>query len=335
MVNIKPHLACDFEEEKVKFPVIILPKIDGVRGINLDGNITGRSLKAFKNSFVAECFSHECFMGVDGELVLGKWNSPGLCRETTGFVNRKTEKPGKPTRSPEFAWFVFDYLHSAVIDLPYIQRLQALERAYKTWFDPMQVPNVHLVPWKLVHSLEELYAAEDEYLDAGFEGIIIRDPNGMHKSGRATAKVGAYLRLKRFIDFEGKVVGLTEAMENQNEAKTNELGRTERSTHQENMVPKGMVGTIELEALKDVEYRGVVVVKQGQIVTVGPGCMTHEQRIAAWQALITPKERYFGNWDEDNIMGEIGKAKFMPHGQKDKLRLPTWLCLRAEEDMSD
>jgi DNA ligase-1 len=330
MSELKPHLACDMEEDKVKFPVIVQVKIDGVRGINLKGDITGRSLKAFKNSFVAECFSHPEFLGIDGELVLGEWNAQGLCRTTTGFVNRKTAKPGKPTKSKDFKWYAFDFLRADVVHLPYIQRLEALQEASATWFAADEVPNVFVVPWKLVHTLEELYAFEDECLDAGFEGVIVRDPNGMHKSGRATTKLGAYLRIKRFIDFEGKVVGMTEAMENQNEAKTNELGRTERSTHQENMIPKGMVGNILLEALADVEYRGKVVIQKGQEIVVGAGCMPHEQRIAVWQAFAADDTE-----SEDYIMGEIGKAKFMPQGQKAKLRMPTWLCLRAEEDMSE
>lgn len=330
MKDFKPHLACDVDEDKLKFPVLIMPKIDGVRGLNITGRITGRSLKEFKNSFVAECFSHECFMGVDGELVLGEWNRPGLCRETTGFVNRKTAREGKPTKSLDFAWWAFDYLNTSTIHLPYVERLEALARAHATWFDDGSTPNVHLVPWRLVYNLEELAAAEDAFLDDGFEGVIVRDPQGMHKSGRATTKLGAYLRIKRFVDFEGTVVGMTEAMENQNEAKTNELGRTERSTHQENMVPKGMVGNIDLKVLKDVIYRGKVLIAAGEIATVGAGAMPHDQRKRVWEAFVAGDTT-----SEDWIMGEVGKAKFMAHGIKDKLRMATWLCLRSEEDMSE
>lgn len=324
---LRPHLACDFEESKVKFPVIVMMKIDGVRGINLDGNITGRSLKAFKNTFIAECFSHKCLEGVDGELVLGDWTDARLCSNTTGFVNRKTEKPGKPTRSMELSWYAFDYLSPYTWDWPYIERLQALEREHAKWVANGSVSNVRVVPWKLVHSLEELYAFEDECLNQGFEGVVVRDPKGKHKSGRATAKVGAYLRIKRFVDFEGEIVNLTEAMENTNEAKTNELGRTERSTHQENMVPKGMVGMIQMKALKDVVSGSTVLIKKDQIVDVGPGNMLHEDRIKFWLAFV--------NKTEDNLVGQIGKAKFFPKGIKDKPRFPSFIGIRSEEDMSN
>lgn len=327
MTQLKPQLACDWEEGKMKLPAIIMPKIDGVRGCHLTGGITGRSLKPFKNNFVAECYSHDIFTGVDGELALGDWCAPNLCSVTTGFVNRKSPKPGKPTKSPEFFWWGFDYLHPSVSHLPYIERLRALEELHSQLTDCMQVGTLFLVPWRLCQTEEEVLAAEQEFLDMGFEGLIGRDPQGMHKSGRATVKGSSYWRIKRFIDFEGEIVNLIEAMENTNEAKTNELGQTERSTHQENMVPKGMVGMIQMRALADVVYNGEVMIKKDQIVDVGPGNMKHDQRVKAWQDFLAQAD--------DSLKGKIGKAKFFPKGQKDKPRFPTFISIRAEEDMSE
>jgi DNA ligase-1 len=318
--KIRPQLACDFDQDKLRFPVIVSAKIDGVRGINLDGNLTGRSLKAFKNSFVTRRFSGPQFKGFDGELALGNWTSDTLCSDTTGFVNRKSPKPGKPTESEQLVWYVFDYLADDVIDLPYAERIAAAEVKIGRM---QEFPGlIATVPYKLVNSVEELLAFEQLCLDDGFEGVIIRDPNGMHKSGRATVKGGSYLRIKRFIDFEGIVVNITEAMENTNEAKTNELGRTERGTHQENMVPKGMVGMVQFKALQNVELDGKILIEKDQIVDVGPGSMLHEDRVEFFE-------------QQDLLIGKIGKAKFFPKGIKDKPRFPTFLCIRAEEDMSE
>lgn len=322
-VDLKPHLACDLDETKLKFPLVIMPKIDGVRALNLQGNVTGRSKKAFKNKFVNERFGGEHTLGFDGELALGDWQAPRLCSDTTGFVNRKTAKPGKPTESDAFMWWVFDFLAPNVIDKPYIERLQALE----TYLANNTDEGIAMVPYTVVYDLESLYKLEAEYLDQGFEGLIARDPMGMHKSGRATVTAGSYLRLKRFIDFEGVVENLIEAMENTNEAKVNELGNTERSTHKANMVPKGMVGMIQMRALADVVYGGKVLIEKGQLVDIGPGNMVHEERVKLWLAFV--------NKTPDCIVGQIGKAKFFPKGQKDKPRFPTWIGLRAAEDMSE
>lgn len=320
--QLKPALACDFDETKLKFPLLASVKVDGVRGISLNGEITGRSLKKFKNPFVSKMFDSALFFGFDGELVLGDYTSPTLCSDTTGFVNRQTPKDGKPTESDQLYWYVFDCLDVEVIDMPYEKRFQALTMLVNALHENNLALNVRIMPTKMVHSMEELLAFEEECLEAGFEGVIIRDPNGMHKSGRATLKGGTYLRIKRFVDFEGIIESFEEAMENTNEAKTNELGRTERSTHQANMVPKGMVGSLKLRTLQDVVYNGKVLIPKGELVTVGPGAMSHEDRVA-----------YFKN--PDMILGKIGKAKFFPKIQKDKLRFPTFLSLRAEEDMSE
>ncbi len=215
---------------------------------------------------------------------------------------------------------IFDLLDTmcGVIHMPYQQRLEHAARRVEL----CNLPYLKMVPWELVHTLEELYAFEDRCLDAGFEGVILRDPEGMHKHGRATVTKGAYMRIKRFIDVEGTVEGVVEATENTNEAKINELGRSERSTHQANMVPKGMVGMLKMCLLADVEYRGQKLFEKGMLVDVGPGVMTHEDRI-----------RFFK--DPGYIIGTIGKIKIFPHGTKDKPRFPTWNGPRAAADMSE
>ena len=51
---MKPNLATDYDPETLWFPVLYLPKIDGVRGLHLTGGLTGRSLKKFKNKYTTE-----------------------------------------------------------------------------------------------------------------------------------------------------------------------------------------------------------------------------------------------------------------------------------------
>lgn len=318
MSQFRPQLACDFDESKLKFPIVVMPKIDGVRGLKPGNALVGRSLKSFKNAFVANRYADSAFDGFDGELTLGELNSQSLCRDTTGFVNRKSPKPGKPTESDSLCWNVFDYIGEDALHLPYIERLRiAADKA--AGIDPKLAK---VVPFFVAYNLQQVLDFEDEGLSAGYEGVILRDPDGLHKSGRATVKGGTYLRVKRFVDFEGEIVEILEAMENQNVAKINELGRTERSTHQENMVPKGMAGTIRLRVLEDVVYRDEVVIPRGQIVDVGPGNLTHDERTEMWQ-------------NRDKYSGLIGKAKMFPKGVKDKPRFATFISVRVAEDMSD
>ena len=69
-------------------------------------------------------------------------------------------------------------------------------------------------------NLEEVQQLEDKFLDAGFEGVMLRDPDGTYKFGRASVKENILLKVKKFLDAEGIVVGFKEKMSNQNEATT-------------------------------------------------------------------------------------------------------------------
>jgi DNA ligase-1 len=137
------------------------------------------------------------------------------------------------------------------------------------------------------------------------EGVILRDPAGLYKFGRS-GKTGPLLKVKRFIDFEAEVVGVYEEMHNANEAKTNELGRTERSTAKAGLVGKGTLGGLVLRALngpaEGVEFR------------CGTG-FDADARKVLWK-------------HRERLTGKTAKIKSFPIGVKDKPRHPVWLGWR-------
>lgn len=302
---MKPNLACDAKLDKLKYPVVVLPKIDGVRGWNPDGELLGRSLKKFRNQYVSTMFTHQHLAGLDGELALGSPTvlpvSPSLCRDTTSAV---TSGDG----CPEVTWWVFDLVDETTEGCGYADRLETAMARVRWVRNAVGKLNIAVVPATMCFSLEEVLELEAKYLDEGYEGIIIRDPNGLHKQGRSTVKEGGFLRIKRFADAEACVLSVVEGLHNGNEAKTNELGHTERSSHAENMVPNGTVGML---VCRDLE--------SGRVINVGPGAMAHAERKA-----------YF---DSGELIGKIIKYKFFPHGEKDKPRFPTFLSIRSPEDM--
>ena len=297
--NIKPQLCCDFEESKLKFPLMGMAKVDGVRALNLTGNLTGRSLKTHKNKHITALLSKPEFLGCDGEIAAGVWTSASLCRDTTSAINTIEG-------TPEITWWLFDYLHPEVLSSGYKERYKRLQEVV----EGLALPYVKIVPVTFLYDTHDVNEFEAACLAEGFEGVILRDPDGLHKSGRATVKGGSYLRIKRFSDAEAVVVSMDEMMKNLNEAKTNELGYTERSSHQENKEGKGMVGNL---VCKDVE--------SGLTISVSAGSMTHEDR-----------KFYFDNKEE--IIGKTIKYKSFRHGVKDLPRFPTFLSIRAETDMS-
>lgn len=310
-------LACDWDQNKVQFPVLAQPKVDGVRGLNMHGGLTGRSLKLFKNRYTTNFFSQDFFIGFDGEFVAESETHPDLCRLTTSAI-------GTITGEPFMLWWLFDYITPETVEWGYAVRYAKLqERVAQIQSNPECQPwagHLRIVPATMVRSLEELLELDELHLSEGYEGTIIRDPNGFHKQGRSTVREGGLLRIKRFIESEAIVEAIVEGESNQNEAQTNELGLQFRSSHQENMVPNGLVGSLMCRAVSTVKDGPRVVIETGQQITVSPGNMPHDLR-----------KFYFENQSE--LVGKIIKFKFFPKGIKDKPRFPTFVSIRAPEDM--
>lgn len=314
---MKPMLARDWIEDKVKFPCLIQPKIDGVRALNIDGKLYGRSLKQLDNKNLTQMFSQQMFNGFDGEIIVGNNAvAKDLCSLTSGAVRRENDTESK------FTWYVFDLVTPETINWGYDLRYELLMNIVEKLKNYFGINNVIVVPQFRVNSKAELDAIDEQFLNLGYEGSIIRNPSAVHKQGRSDAKMQVW-RIKRFIDAEFMITGIIEGSHNANEAKTNELGRTERSTHQENMIPNGMVGSLEGYLLDDVKdpSSGEVILKKDSPIIVSAGTMDQFER-----------EIYFKN--PSRILNKIGKFKMFPKGVKDKPRFPVFLSIRSEKDMS-
>lgn len=313
---MKPMLASDFDENKLKFPLIAQPKIDGVRGLNINGIFGGRSLKQHANRHVTNMFSLMELSGLDGEVAAEADNHPDLCRITTSALSTIAGEPF-------VLWWLFDFVTEETKDLPYVVRLQKLNSLVQLLRDQRHpiAERLRIVPSVICNTLEDLTNWEDYWLLCGYEGAIIRDPNAKHKQGRSTVREGGLLRIKRFVDGEILVTTIIEGETNGNAAQTNELGNTFRSTHQENMVPNGMVGAMLGTLVKDlVDNAGNVLFTKGTEIKVGAGSMPHQDRLD-----------YFNN--PDKLIGKVAKFKFFPKGIKDKPRFPTFQTLRSLSDL--
>ena len=313
---MKPLLACDVNLDKLNYPVMVFAKIDGVRALNVEERLVGRSGKQFKNRLNTDFFSDARFNGFDGEMVVDRITGYGICNETTSALG--TIKGAIETR-----WCLFDYVIDSVNnEHTYLNRYQQLVDVVSELYrqEPLLMRRLWVIPFETAHNREELERIELEKLEQGYEGLIIRDPNARYKYGRSTENEGIFLRLKRFVDTEIEITHVIEGKSNQNELKANPNGYAERSTLAENMVPNGMVGTICGRALETIKVGERVVLTKGDGVEVAPGKMTHDDR-----------KYYFENQNE--IIGKIGKFQFFPIGVKDKPRFPTFQGFRDPADL--
>ena len=229
-IDFRPMLACSESAhnyfDALTFPLLASTKIDGIRATVRGGVVYARSNKPFPNPHLQAKFKD--FEYYDGELVLGDPTSQSCCRDTGGVTNSKD----KPVDGIHF--HVFDHVGS--LRSPYKFRHEQLD--CKGADDPA----VHILDQVLIENLKDLLEFEEEVLEQGYEGLILRSPNAPYKCGRSTAKEQYLLKLKRFVDAEFEVIGFEERMKNNNAKVINELGRSKRSSHQENKSGRGDLG---------------------------------------------------------------------------------------------
>jgi DNA ligase-1 len=238
----KPMLAATCHDfAALKFPLYGSLKLDGVRALITKDGIFSRSLKLIPNMAVQRLFTGPDLDGLDGEFIFGDITAPDVCRRTVSQVM----SPDKGADG--LVYHVFDYVSEG----PFSERYAIACQQVKTFADEYPIKIVRQV---LLHSLNELEAMEEKALAEGHEGIMVRQGSSFYKHGRATERSQDLSKVKRFSDSEATIIGFEEKMTNGNAAFTNELGRTARSSHQENMVPAGTLGALLLRTPEGIEF---------------------------------------------------------------------------------
>lgn len=276
------------DRTKLRFPFLASPKLDGIRCVVLKGQVLSRSLKPIRNKYIVSKLQD--LPDLDGELIVGPATGDDVFNRTTrGVMSADGE--------PDFTYHVFDSL--ADLSLPFHERLEAVP----------EHPFIECVHHTQVSTLNALNAFEAQMLVQGYEGVMLRGTYNVYKCGRATAAENSLWKLKQFTDGELYVTEVLEGQENLNPATTDALGGTTRSTHKENMVPNGKVGTIIGHDMKT-----------GQRIECSPGKMTHDVRSYMWR-------------HQDDIIGKIVHYKAFGYGTLNVARFATFQGFRDLENM--
>lgn len=298
-MTFKPTLAVAADFAKIQYPVYASPKLDGIRCSVVNDRALTRSLKTIPNKEISKHLSKMALNGLDGELIVGSPTAKDVYNRTVSQVMAHDKD------TSDLTYYVFDvhdipeatYRHrldSLLADLPGMQahshiKLVALEQV-------------------LIHDKEALLIYETLCVEQGYEGLILRHPEAPYKFGRSTVKEGYLLKVKRFEDAEAEIIGFEEEMFNGNEATTNELGRTKRSSAQAGKSGKDTLGAFTVrDVLSGVEF------------SIGTG-LTALQRGVFWQR-------------RSDYLGKLVKYKFFPVGVKVAPRHPVFLGFRDPVDL--
>lgn len=313
-MKIRPQLAHDADLAEVRYPCAAQPKIDGVRALNLNGTLTGRSLKPFEGFGITTYFSRPEFRGLDGEMTLGEIpnSEDRLCNLTAGAMGRFKGI----SEMPNLHWWVFDFVTPESVGLPYRARYALAAKRVQE----LQHPRVHLVPSQPCDNRQQLDELITTYANAGFEGTVIRRLSAPYKEGRPTLQGQELLRVKPWVDFEICITQLVEGSTNENQAEISPLGYAKRSSAKDGLVPNGQVGALQGTLVRDLWVNnGTLCIPAGTPITAGSGNMT-----------IAEATLYYNS--PELLLGKIAKIKTMAFGVKNRPRFPVFVSLRLPQD---
>lgn len=330
----KPNLAGKAEDSMIQFPVLASPKIDGVRAMVHDlmgvrrPQVMSRSMKPIPNALVQAALGLEELLYLDGELTVGSPTDPNCMQNTTSGVMSASKTPAFTfhvfDRFPDSDWGndnpnmgFRDRYASARERVAHVQEHWASGRCIAVrerllngaaFGDLMQMCPIVLVEHHIIEHIDDLAQYEADRLAEGWEGVMLRSPNGTYKQGRSTTREGGLLKVKRFVDAEAIIIGFEEQMKNNNVKQVNELGRSKRSSHKAGKEGKGTLGALICRLPSGVEFN------------IGTG-MDDALRQHVWDC----REKY---------MDAYVTFKSFPVGVKDAPRHPVFKSFRSPLDMS-
>ena len=295
MLKVKPLLSCEVSLDKINFPVYTSTKFDGIRALVIDSVVYSRSLKPIRNKHVQRLFGKQEYNGFDGELVVGDIYAKDVFQKTTSGVMSEDGEP-------DVTFHVFDLWSIPTFDYEYRQRyLQEI-----LLDEDKEYPSIVYAMTHLCKNIDDLTFFLEHERNVGGEGLICRSPSGIYKYGRSTPKEQLSIKLKFFNQGEFEVIGFEERMHNTNEATTNELGYTERSSRKENLISMNTLGSLVLK-YGDTEYR------------CGTG-FSDAQRKEIWE-------------NKESYLGKLASVRYMSVGQAILPRIPSFQGFRDKDDI--
>lgn len=301
-MTVKPFRVMKGEPvvlQHLRYPLLALPKLNGFRGHVRDSAVLSASNTPLPNIHLQAFYRHFHFF--DGEFLVGDPTDSKNSLNRTSSVVTSQDKPIE-----DLKFYTFD--HTQDVLKPYRHRFGRLPTSLKAvGLKGADKGRVVVLESRLITCEAQLLDTEQEWVDAGYEGLITRDPEAPYKCGKSTAKQAWMGKMKRFADDEGVIIGFVEGEHNTNEATVSRTGHTKRSSAKAGKVPNGTLGAV------------IVRHKNGKTFGIGTG-FTEAERDYIW----AHREQY---------LGKLAKYKYFEIGSGDVPVLPVWLGLRDPIDL--
>ncbi len=292
---------------KVEWPMYCSPKVDGIR--LLIHPTLGPVTQSFKR--VPNVHIYETLMGLashsylDGEVY-------AIDNDGTALFNATQSAVMSRGGQPRFRYAVFDCFDAPFLDFDsrYCMTKELVLRIDK--------PELILLQHTLIESQEEFLQYVEQCISDGYEGAVLRHPDGIYKSGRSTLNQGWMLKYKEWEDAEGTIIGFEELYHNENPQEVSLLGLSKRSSHGEGKIAAGTLGAFILKTAWG-------------ILRIGNGRgMTHEFRQRIWDRNVKlPFEHKMDEFFPPDL-GRVITFRYQKHGMQTLPRFPQYKGFRDD-----
>lgn len=205
-----PMLAHDYTKvpHRMKFPCDVQPKLDGLRCVTDGVQFWSREGNLFSgvNMDYAGLKGHTDGKLLDGELMLpGLFGYDFVFEDIISAVKSKYEpvmkRPLNP-RTKDLVFCVFDVLDTTGT-LTWAQRYEWLKSHLRVAAHPKWL----LVEARRIDTKMEAEPARDDYLEKGFEGVMLRAPDALYEVGERSAGL---MKFKDMIEEDFPIIGAKE-----------------------------------------------------------------------------------------------------------------------------
>tara|TARA_R110000744_G_C19371578_1_gene562708 strand:- start:10212 stop:11144 length:933 start_codon:yes stop_codon:yes gene_type:complete len=240
----KPMLATNANLDKLVLPKLGSVKLEGVRGEFTPNGLFTRPLKRFNNGMLlSEKFIELILYCSENDIIVeGEFYKHGMPFNEISSICRRKGHQGVD----KLEFHIFDIYISGMQTTRFDKRCVLMENIMKS----ISSKSIKLIPQIFHETKEEIVEHYERALTQGYEGWVLKDPDGVYKKGRSTVLEGTYLRLKPEDTFDGKVIEIIERFENLCDSEVNELGQLKKRQD------KDMKASTGLAAVALVECKG-------------------------------------------------------------------------------
>ena len=201
---IRPMLAHKYDDKKkhIKYPCFVQPKLDGVRCLAYKDNgiiyLMSRTGKPFIHlNHIKEALEKIDFTGfLDGELFTTKMEFSNI----SGIIRKQKLNKEDIQLSYNIEYHVYDTFDINNLEIPFNERNQIVNNFKLKKY-------LQYVPTYLCKTEEIMLSKYDDFVKKGFEGIMIRNYDGLYK---VKFRSNDLIKLKPFLDAEYKIVDFTQ-----------------------------------------------------------------------------------------------------------------------------